>query len=153
AAGMPECTWPPLLPRSFGPRAFQSLLSATAGMKPTMGGSDACGVGPDQSPIDRYPPHVAEAKAQRLEADSSIGHLSTGGLALRRGVIEVGGKDPKLGRLLLNWDVPPGPLLHNPGVEMSFPSGFASISAKCTGVHYIIAAWRLSVRTSMSITR
>jgi hypothetical protein len=33
-----------------------------------------------------------------------MGHLSTGDLALGRDVIEVGVKDPKLGRLLLNSD-------------------------------------------------
>ena len=73
-------------------------------MKPTISGSNAFGVGPNESPSDRYPPRVAESKAQRPESDSSIGHLSTGDLALRRGGIEVGVKDPKLGRLLLNSD-------------------------------------------------
>jgi hypothetical protein len=73
-------------------------------MKPTISGSNAFGVGPNESPSDRYPPHVAEAKAQRPGAGSSIGHLSTGDLALGRDVIEDGVEDPKLGRLLLNSD-------------------------------------------------
>jgi hypothetical protein len=71
-------------------------------MKPTISGSNAFGVGPDQSPSDRYPPHVGEAKAQRPESDSSIGHLSTGDLAHGREVSGIGLKGPKSVLLPLN---------------------------------------------------
>jgi hypothetical protein len=71
AAGTPECTWARLLPRSFGPRTSRSLLSATVGVKPTISGSNAFGVGPDQSPSDRYPPQVADAESQRPELSSA----------------------------------------------------------------------------------
>jgi hypothetical protein len=68
-----------------------------------MSGSNAFGVGPDESTSDRYPPHAAGPKAQRPESDSSIGHLSAGDLALGRDVIEDVVKDPKLARLLLEF--------------------------------------------------
>src|ERR1700761_2853304 len=92
---MLECTWAPLLPRSFGPRTSRSLLSATVGMKPTISGSNAFGVGPDQSPSDHYPPHVAGAESERPDADSPIGRPTPGELAHWREVSGIGLKRPK----------------------------------------------------------
>src|SRR5271168_4998855 len=71
-------------------------------MKPTISGSNAFGVGPDESPSDRNPLQVAEAKSQRPEADSPIGRPTTGDLAHGREVSGIGLKGTKSVLLPLN---------------------------------------------------
>lgn len=71
-------------------------------MKPTISGSNAFGVGPDQSPTDRQPPNVAGAESERPDADSPIGGPTTGDLAHGSEVSGIGSRGPKSVLLPLN---------------------------------------------------
>lgn len=121
-------------------------------MKPTISGSNAFGVGPDQSPSDRYPPHVAGAESERPDADSPIGCPTTGDLAHGREVSGIGLKGPKSVLLPLNS----GCLGQADGSTTRCRNVVSRSDTRAfDGMHcasYTNAASRLSVRTAMSVT-
>ena len=121
-------------------------------MKPTISGSNAFGVGPDQSPIDHYPPHVADAESERPVADSPIGRPTTGEPTHGRECIEDRLKGPKSVLLPLNSDCL--------GKADGSPTRCRNVVSRSDtrafdGMHcasYTNAASRLSVCTATSVT-